>query len=134
LRLPKMTTRRLMIVVAALAMLLGGAVLGQRLMRRRAYYLRHAAGYAEQERNFRHGPRGVWDYRMNEQECDSETLADKCAEMKTIYLHAASRPWTSVPPYLPDVEIYHLSARVANFDRLRKEEADDAWNAAYGDY
>jgi hypothetical protein len=43
-----------MAVLAVMGMFLGAIVYGERPMRRRQYYLRHAAGYARQLRMVQH--------------------------------------------------------------------------------
>jgi hypothetical protein len=109
MRLPWMTTRRIMVVVAVVALIL----CGENLWRRRVTYQRRASINAIYARQFRetfekqslvvfakhHGPEfaGTPALRLKWAEYH-ESRARK-------YQHAASRPWETVPADPPPPEI-----------------------------
>jgi hypothetical protein len=109
MRLTRMTTRRLMIAVAVVGLLLGVVVGGWRLKLRRDYCLQQASNHARTEKFFRSIESRVASLPPTERPSimvdghtyQAATLAAYCAGRKNIYLHAASRPWLSVPPVTP---------------------------------
>ena len=106
MRFTEMTTRRWMIAVAVVGLLLGVVVGGRRLKQRRDYCLQQASDQARTEKFFRsmesrvasrplpHRPSIIVDGHTYQ----AATLAAFYGERKEIFLHAASRPWISVPP------------------------------------
>jgi hypothetical protein len=106
--LPRMTTRRWMMAVAVVGLLLGAIVGGRRLKQRRDYYLQLANDEARSEIYIRrmvawvgsHSPVTVVGQTLTVAEAVTEydKVAAYYAERKEMYLHAASRPWISVPP------------------------------------
>jgi hypothetical protein len=117
----RMTTRRWMVAVAVVGLLLGVVVGGQRLKQRRDYCLQQASKYARMETDFRSmearsatlPPRQRTLVFVDRHAYQAATLAACFAERKEIYLHAASRPWLSVPPPLP-VKAFILVERPAH--------------------
>jgi hypothetical protein len=108
MRLSRMTTRRWMIAVAVVGLLLGVVVGGRRLKQRRDYCLQQASDLARMETFFRsmesrsaaRPPPQRPSIIVDGHTYQAATLAACFAERKEIYLHAASRPWLSVPPAL----------------------------------
>jgi len=106
MRRSRMTTRRWMIAVAVVGLLLGVVVGGQRLKQRRDYYLQQANNQARWENYFRSmASRVASRPRLQqpsiifaERTYSVAELAAEYAKRKVMYLHAASRPWISVPP------------------------------------
>jgi hypothetical protein len=106
MRRSRMTTRRWMIAVAVVGLLLGVVVGGQRLQQRRDCYLQQANNEARWENYFRSMASRVASRPPLQQPSiifagrtySVAELAAEYAERKVTYLHAASRPWISVPP------------------------------------
>jgi hypothetical protein len=109
MRFTRMTTRRWMIAVAVVGVLLGVVVGGRRLKQRRDYCLQEASNLARTEKFFRSMESRVASRPLPQRPSiivdghtyQAATLAAYYAERKEIFLHAASRPWISVPPALP---------------------------------
>ena len=139
MRLPQVTTRRLMVAVALVSVLFGGIVQLHRLKRWRNHYLQLANEYARKEQSLRSPEVEIM---VNGQPWPVDMMVSFLSARKKAYLHAASRPWLSVPPALPSmrIEIRYLHggkgfstwATWAGFDHMRRVEADDAWEATYG--
>jgi hypothetical protein len=116
MRLFQMTTRRWMTAVAIAGFLLGAVVCGRRVKQRHAYYLQKAANCDQMDRLLRtldpsrvavscgQVPAIVVDGRRYQ----AETVAEYNAELKRIYLRAASRPWLSVPAEPPPFSVLIL--------------------------
>jgi len=106
MRRSRMTTRRWMIAVAVVGLLLGVVVGGRRLKQRRDYYLQQANNQARWENYFRSMASRVASRPPPQQPSITfvrptyqvAELAAEYAKRKEMYLHAASRPWISVPP------------------------------------
>jgi hypothetical protein len=106
MRLPQMTTRRWMIAVAVVGLLLGTAVMGRRLKQRRDYCLQQARNQAWIENHFcsmesrlaSNSPPQRFTIISDGHIHQADSVAAYFAERKEFYLHAASRPWLSVPP------------------------------------
>lgn len=99
MRLPRLTTRRLMALVAAVALSLCGA----RLWLLRVAYQRRAALHADRVDRFRALERetarlGKRGDQFQAELADLRSEAERHAEMKLMYERAASRPWLPVPP------------------------------------
>jgi hypothetical protein len=100
-----MTTRRWMIAVAIVGLLLSVVVGARRLRQRWDYCLQQANNEAQRENFFRSMAPGVVSIPPSQQLSvvfDGQTyqvaeMAAECAKRKEIYLHAASRPWISIP-------------------------------------
>jgi hypothetical protein len=108
-----MTTRRWMVAVAVVGLLLGVGVEGRRLKQQRDYYLQQANDVAQRENDCRSIASRVASRPSLQQPPvtfvgQTHTVAEVAAEYakvaayyakrKEMYLHAASRPWISVPP------------------------------------
>jgi hypothetical protein len=125
-----MTTRRWMIAVAVVALLLGVVVGGRRLKQRRDYCLQQASDHARIETFFRsmesrstaRPPSQRPSIIVDGHTYQAATLAACFAERKEIYLHAAFRPWLSVPPALPrqDFLIVDPLSRTFVFERTER--------------
>jgi hypothetical protein len=101
MRLPRMTTRRWIVVMATIGIFLGGLI----LQRRSDYFRARASVFAEMER----GCAGTAIYfeglakrgRSTEYASDAERLrsqAEWYAKLKREFLRAADRPWALDPP------------------------------------
>jgi hypothetical protein len=98
-----------MIAVAVVGLLLGVVVGGRRLKQRRNYCLEQASHEAQTEQLFRSMESSVASRPLQQRPSiiveghtyKAATLAAYYAERKQIYLHAASRPWISVPTTPP---------------------------------
>jgi hypothetical protein len=132
-----------MIAVALVSLLFVGIVQLYRLNRWRNHYLQLANDYAREEHNFGRmaTPSRSVEFRLNGQPWPADEMVSFLSARKKAYLHAASYPWLSIPPALPNmnIEIRHQDglwgkqfARLGNFDHMRHVEADDAWWATYG--
>ena len=143
MRLPRMTTRRWMVAVVSVSLLLGGIAQVHRLSRWRNHYLQLAGDYAREEQYVSRcmAPQSPpVEIMINGQRCPLDVMVKFLSARKKAYLHAASCPWLSVPPALPSMRIeirdWLMSkefANFANFDHMRRTEANDAWAATYGD-
>ena len=112
MRLPRFTTRRLMVLVAVVGIVLGVTV---RLHRLRAGHEAHAAKFAEREALYRSMLAGfdrwVVKCRGLKTEDDSETLRlrresivtgrEYYAALRRKYDRATQYPWLTVPPDPP---------------------------------
>ena len=106
MRRSRMTTRRWMVAAAVVGLLLGAIVGGRRLKQRRDYYLQQANNEARWESYFRSMASRVASRTPLQRPfvtCDRQTytiaeVAAEYAKLKEMYLHAASRPWVSIPP------------------------------------
>jgi hypothetical protein len=114
MRLCRMTTRRWMSAVAVGGLLLGVVVWGHRLKQRRDYCLQQARIYAQMENSLRRIDPGLVSVSCSRlppivvdgHTYQADTVAAYNAGLKKIYLHAASRPWLSVPADPPRFAIY----------------------------
>jgi len=106
MRRSRMTTWRWMVAVAVVGLLLGVVVEGRRLKQRRDYYLRQANDVARWENYCRSMASRVASRPPLQRPSvtsigQTYTIAEVAAEyakLKEMYLHAASRPWISIPP------------------------------------
>jgi hypothetical protein len=95
-----------MIAVAVVGLLLGTVVEGQRLKQRRDYCLQQAQDQASMETYLRSmasslvstSPPQRLSITVDGRTYQPGTMAQYCAERRQLYLHAAQRPWLSVPP------------------------------------
>jgi hypothetical protein len=102
----RMTTRRWMVAVAVVGPLLGVVIGGLRLKQRRDYYLQQANNAARWENYMRSMASRVASRPPLQRPSvtsvgQSYTVAEVAAEyakQKEVFLHAASRPWISIPP------------------------------------
>jgi hypothetical protein len=109
MRLPRMTTRRIMVVVAVVALILCGEI----LWRRRVTYQRRASINAIYARQFREAFESrslvVFAKHHGPEYAATPTLRLKWAEyhetLARKYQRAASRPWEAVPANPPPPEI-----------------------------
>jgi hypothetical protein len=112
MRLPRMTTRRWIIVVAIVALVVGGMVLA----RRQGVYRVRAAFYAQQEqvatRRLRHWTQEVVRFSGRPQSDEQRRLAELMedysrdrvayhARLKVKYRRAAHYPWLPIAPDPP---------------------------------
>lgn len=98
MRLPRMTTRRWMVVVAIIGLAMGGIVGGFRMGRRRDDFLKRARYHRSMEmayRTFRPTPTWVMTPRVSETTAHYATMANK-------YRYAAQYPWLPVEPDPPE--------------------------------
>ncbi len=97
MRLPRMTTRRWMVVVALVGLLMGGAIGGIRLKQRHDYFLSWARYHSAFE-----------GYRRNVAQHDHDPvlarMIDHNAMMARKYREAARYPWLPVEPDPPEPE------------------------------
>jgi hypothetical protein len=95
-----------MIAVVVVGLLLGTVLEGRRLKQRRDYCLQQAQNQARLESYFRSmvsrlvstSPRQRLSLLIDGRTYKAESIAAFYAARKSSYLHAASRPWVSVPP------------------------------------
>jgi hypothetical protein len=112
--------------LAVVGLLLGVVVGGRRLKQRRDYCLQQASYQAREETFFRsmesrsaalpppQRPLIIVDRHVYQ----AATLAAYFAKRKEIYLHAASRPWLSVPPpFLSDAIIVDRPSQTFVFQK-----------------
>ena len=97
MRLPRMTTRRWVVVVALVGLLMGGAIGGIRLKQRHDYFLSCARYHSAFE-----------GYRRNVAQHDHDPvlarMIDYNAMMARKYREAARFPWLPVEPDSPEPE------------------------------
>lgn len=96
MRMPRMTTRRLMVAVAILATLLGGALEAKRLWLLRRYYLELAVGHA------------CWCDYLRIPEAVPYWEARWTAQREGV---KGSYPWPDKPPFVPAMAAYHARMR-----------------------
>jgi hypothetical protein len=93
LRMPRITTRRIMVAVALVAVALSTA----RAVRRCRYCL-YWAGYYAQCRNYSMSNCFGPPLSDEKRRAINEGVRAECGRMEAIYLRAAWHPWESVPP------------------------------------
>jgi hypothetical protein len=112
-RLPRMTTRRLMTFIVGLGLLFGLIVWGRSLKQRRDYCLIEASAYAEMEADFlsfESKSRAIPGSYSASLKVGGNTYQGAKAlaylvTAKNRYLQAAYRPWISVPTKPPSLVI-----------------------------
>ena len=101
MRLPRMTTRRWMVVVAAVGLLMGGAIVGYRLKQWHSFFVARAQHHARMEAAFSSFGGTLSAHSKHIRASVSENLGYHVA-MARKYRHAARFPWLSVAPDPPE--------------------------------